>query len=301
MNYSYDITKKDSFYNNWNVKYFKYKDDIIALKNYGYKINKIYIKTFNINTKQFTSNEKLTYVEYENLKDITYLYNDLEYGIVVDIANKQWSNTTKYPYFISEIDGNAITICKLHDKFYIFHSHTENYETGVFIFDIKNNTFNNSDFRLNELYHSDDSDDSNSESEMVPVYTNTFKNLHDKTVYYSCVNDNQIILNIEDDIYKYDGELTDLNLKSDFAIKVSNNMLYGLYKNKVNIYNIHSKNLIKTIEICDDNEQILYWEIYNDQLIIICEKYVNPYGQIYKETHNEEFKSRNMKIKSYSL
>jgi hypothetical protein len=61
------------------------------------------------------------------------------------------------------------------------------------------------------------------------------------------------------------------------------------------------KNLIKTIDICDDNEQILYWEIYNDQFIIICEKYVNSYGQIYKETHDEEFKSRNMKIKSYNL
>lgn len=125
MNYSYDIINKDSFYNNWNVKYFKHEDNIIVVNNYDYEEStKLYIKTFNIITKQFTSNEEFNYVNNEILKDIVYLYNDYTYGIILDVVNKQWSKTSNYPYFIREIDGNYITICKSFDKFYIFHSHT---------------------------------------------------------------------------------------------------------------------------------------------------------------------------------
>lgn len=178
---------------------------------------------------------------------------------------------------------------------------------GVFIFDIKTKTFNNSDFRLNELYInlSEDSksdDHTYSESEIFPEHTNIYEVLHNKNIYYSCTHNNQIYLNIEDDIYKYDsGELINLNLKSDYAIKLSNDILFRLYKNKVNMYNINTKNIINIIDVCDDNEEILFWEIYDDKLIIICNKYENPYGQIYKETHDEEFKYRNMKIKSYDI
>ena len=71
--------------------------------------------------------------------------------------------------------------------------------------------------------------------------------------------------------------------------------------NKLNIYSIKDKILIKSIDLCNNDEIVSYWDIYDDTLIIMCYKYTNPYGQIYKENKDDECNNRCLKIKAINI
>lgn len=363
MEYCYDVTEKDSFFLNWNTRYFQSKniivgittvyDDINDWKNHSYKL---IINSFNINTKEFTSNEKFECVDYVHIKNVDIFYEYITCNVVIDIINKQYSITNEFPYLISEIDGNHITECKLNDKLYVFHSKTYEYETGAFIFDIKNNTYNHSDFKHDENFiHESDSEESevidekdlddvidslfpdneliedntedvkndeygvaedgenkvveNTEDKIVR-YTNRFKNLHDKDITDCYVSNNIIFLSIDDQndqnkVYKYDpitDNLTEIITSCGAQIKIIDNLLFERnWDHKVNIHDIESQKIISSFDICDKDQIVRHWDIYDNKLITICENYKNPYGQIYQESHDQECKQQNLKIVVFNI
>src|SRR5918993_1143530 len=107
MDYSYKVDKKDSFYYNWNVSYYQYNELIIGLHNW-YDENNISMNSFNIETKEFTNIEKLTKVEYNELEEVSTIYDHNCYSLAFDFKNKKYAKTSHYPYMISEIEGNMI-------------------------------------------------------------------------------------------------------------------------------------------------------------------------------------------------
>ncbi len=226
--------------------------------------------------------ERATYVD--KLQKVDYFCDLLNVGYMVDIDNKQYSKTCEFPHMISIIDGNFITSCILGNKIYIFYSYTEDYESGVFIYDIDKNIFNTSD-----IYNENG--------------TNRFKNLHNKNITGCCVDKDKIILNIRDielnnnTISVYDpitDTFTENKRTMDFHdIKIHNGVIYGFNWNTRNlIYRIDSSIIIG----CEQDEIILFWTFNDNQLIIIYEKYENPFGQIY-----QNIRQRHCKLKYINL
>ena len=314
MDYCYNVCENDSFYLNWNYEYFLKNKSIMGMK-YDYSSKEMAINKFDCDSKSFTPTEKINQINYENFKQVTYFSEYFTCGFVIDAENKQFSKTSKFPYLISEIDGNYITSCTLNNKIYIFHSRTWDYETGVFIFDIETNKFNDSDFEHNSEYIQDDGnddDDTWSESDIVSKYTNKFKNLHKKEITSCYVYNNDIILNVRDNdvnkICKYDpmtDNLTEMLITTDLHdIKINNNILFGKHwgeRNVLYIYNITEKQFIIKYEICNQDEIVIFWELSGGKLFVMSNKYVYPYGQIYKENHDDDCKIRNFKIKQFDI
>lgn len=248
-----DITEQHSFYRNWNGHYFLHQDNIVYIS------PDLKMKIYNIKTKKFTS-ESLTQVNYQDLK-VDYLYHDHDHAVVIDVINKQWARTTNFPYFISEIDGNYITTCKK-DHYYIFHSHTEQYETGVFIFDIQNNSYEH--VELKQL-----------------------------TDIISCaVYNHKIFLNVDGDISEYNPITHEchLILKTPFHNSDIKTNAYLLIEDKNNIHIYDFKTLVKSIKI--DRDFIRFWDIYDDQILVLCENHRDALNSSYEEY----FKSRQSKI-----
>ncbi len=234
---------------------------------------------------------------------MTFFYDYITYGYLYDIQNQEYTKTSKFSFLISEIDGNAITHVIKDDKIYVFHSHTEYYETGVFIYDIKTNTWNAQDFMPNPLYVENNNDDDDTEEE--PCNTNRFKTLHQKDILSCHVYNHQLLLNVHDGetcgIYQYDIE-TDTLVKLFetvplFETQITNDILYGYHYSER--HGLHTYDLINyqhnIISFCDKNELVRYWDM--SIRLILTEKYVNPYGQIYKENRDDEAPSRQRKIK----
>ena len=279
------INQEDSFYRNWNAHYFKHEDNIVGITSQRRIFDTsqrrifdtsydIFMNAYHIKTKQFTPTIKLTYVNYNDLKQVDYLYDHVDYAIVIDVDEEQWSKTSRFPYYISEIDGNYICCCKKENQYFIFHSHTEQYETGVFIFDIKTNTYNDKDFDITKDY-----------------ITNRFTHLHEKDII-SC-DPNQLLINNDGSIETYDPNtnmsMTLLTSTSNADIKLYNDLLYEQDGNNIHIYDIE-KNLIKSIKVCEANQFILYW----DSDLVMYENHRNPLDT----SHENYLKSRELTIKS---
>lgn len=189
MDYCYKITENDPFYKGNTFK--NCGNKIIRInKTYtsDYKnIVSIYVSVFDCNTMQFSSKYESKFVEYHNLRTVSCYEIDSTEMILIDIENMEYTITSKFPYLISEIDGNFIESCKINNKIYIFHSQTFEYQTGMFIFDIETNKFNADDFlsrkKVNDSTSSDSSDSSFSFSDYDGfTYTNKFYNLHNKDI-----------------------------------------------------------------------------------------------------------------------
>ena len=296
MNYCYKINKNDSFYRNCNSVYFKHENLIISIDiNYYFRNNMIKINTYNIDTNEFTPNDIFNKVEYSKLTKVDHIFNANEYGVAIDVQNKMFSNTIKYPYLISEIDGNHVTLCKHNNIFYIFHSEIEIYEIGVFIFDSINNTINNHDFI--EIDSS--------------KITNKFKNIHNKTIISCGIHNDNIILKVDENddtelVYRYDIK-TDCvitlfeiqNLYADYnEINILNNIVYILNKNNIYTRDANQNKIINKFEICDEKESVIFWDIYNDKLVIICGNYCDFSGIIYSDEWRTH---RNLQIKIFDL
>ena len=273
----YQIAPNDSFYTNWNAHYFRHQDSIIGITGH----EEVFMNTYHIKNKQFTPTHKLTYVDYRDLKQVDYLYDDFDCAIVIDVQNQQWAKTSNFPYWISEIDGNYITSCKKDNHYYLFHSHTERYETGVFIFDIKTNTYNHDDFTV--------------DTDMI---TNRFINLHEKDII-SCDASDKIIINNDGYIYEYNpitDECIESLILSNFPVLYNNSeikvsdFLFEKQNSQIHIYDF--KALIKSIKICEEDEFVIFWDITDYQLIILCQNYRN----LLYTSREEYFKARQAKI-----
>lgn len=184
MEYIYKITGNDNFdkysYISWNnsiVRFTRTYDERI-------KSNRYYVSIFDQNSKNFTSFEELQFVEYNDLKNVTYHLLGTDKIYLIDIENREYSYSTKYPFWLLLFDGNTIESCHYQNKIYIFHSETEYYDTGIFIFDILSNRFNNSDYQLMETQL---------EAQLIP-HTNRFKNLHKKTITSCSIDNNNIYI-----------------------------------------------------------------------------------------------------------
>ena len=174
--------------------------------------------------------------------------------------------------------------------------HTYWCDTGLFIFNTKTNTFNTEDFTLNPLYTKNEEDDNEN---YIFEYINQFKNLHEKDILDYCVDEDKIIINLNDRVCEY-YPLTDelieiLGTETDY-IKIAKDKVYCRKNSTIHIVDIESKET-KTVQVGDVDKMVRYWDIFDNQLVIITHTYENPYGQIYKKNHDAECRKRNMKIK----
>jgi hypothetical protein len=267
MEYHHITSEDNCFGGSEHVIYFKYNEYVVRLTNI-WDTNKIAISTFNVNTNMFTPNKRLTNVNYDHLESVDYFYDDTIHGIVIDVKNKLWAHTVKYPHLVDSVDGNAVEVCSSinKEKYYIFHSKTYMYETGVFIFDVKTNTFNDEDFMKNPNY--DEALDENDENYNVPKMTNIFTSLHDETIMY-CIsyNDNLIMLDTGNDICLYDVNNNSHHITNIINIsqeKISakylwvtnlsfcDKLIFIINKNKICVFNIDDKSC-KYVQICEEN------------------------------------------------
>lgn len=267
MEYEYDVGPNDSFYNSINMHYFLYNNLIIAF--YRYHENEFIIKTFDLITHKFGKDERLYQVNYDELQDVSYLYEKGNCIIVIDMVNKRYAQSCKYNHLIHELDGNIITSCRDRNRYYIFHSHTESYNTGVFLFNIENNTINNEDFINNNLQIS-----AGAAGEDQLEISNIFASLHNKDVDSCCVYNRELLLIVEEKICSYDVE-TDhlvelLDAPNIYDMKVYSHYLIAENRDRnFDIYDIETKLYIKSINPCVYGQYCIFWDFYDGKLVVI--------------------------------
>lgn len=246
MEYSHAIDENDSFYGNCRGRYFKHEEYIVYVSNlYSGDLS---IKTFNINTKTFTIDEKLIKVDYNNLQNVDVFFDVINKGLVIDVKNKQWAHTSKFPFSITEIDGNCIDTCKFNDNVYIFYSYTDDYQTGSFVFDIKTNTY----------------------------ITKDLPTLHDKTIASCEIHNNNVVISVKNRLYTYnDGDMIELIDISSECIKYRNDdikfyerILLTKKVDHIYMYDLGNNQFYKSVKICDEGF-IYYFDVYGDKLVIL--------------------------------
>jgi len=312
MDYCYKITENDPFYKGSQFKQcgnkiiqinIKYTDDYKNIAN-------IFISTFDCEILKFSPKCEIEFVEYCTLKTVSCYLIECTDMILIDVENMKYTVTSKFPYLISEIDGNWIESCMMDNKIYIFHSQTFEYQTGVFIFDIQNNKFNEDDFVTREkISDSDDSDDSDSSFSFSDydgfMHTNKFTNLHNKDITSCFVYDNQLFIqwsnypNNKLSMYNTDNDAImditmDITTSSETLFINCDNIVIGrkLYadsvQNMIKLYKYedNSLNYIKDYKICDDKNIPTRCFSYNNKIVCISYEYYYPYGLIYDENRN---------------
>lgn len=286
-------------------RFFRYEHYIVGVGNVYYDTK--WISIFNLYNKESIIHQlsKVDKVEY-----VHYMIDYGHQGIVIDVINKTWS-IVEFPYSINKIDGNMINMCynqgKNKEKFYLFHSHTYDYQTGVFIYDVETNTFNHEDFFIDPTVINDNKNDDNDDDTLSfdnPEQTNRFKSLHNKNIY-SCYIDDRMVLYDGEEVFYYDPETDVLTsiMKIDEKhcineIKRYKNQIIGIqhYKKETDTKVYIYSNPIVSFVVADKEDYVVFWDIYENYLIIITETFVNPYGQIYGAKHD-----RTIKLKVFSI
>lgn len=270
-------------------RFFRFEHYIVGVLNiYG---NTKWINIFNMYNKESIIHQLTKTDKVENMANIIDYCNE---GIMIDVINRTYS-IINFPYSIYEIDGNYINTCRNDEYFYIIHSHTEYYQTGVFIYNIKNNTFNCEDFYIdiNNINNvNNDSDDENDNPEQM----NRFKSLHNKDIVSSFFNDKLILFDGED-VYNYEPDTDTLTpmmkIEHDIReIKCHEDKLIGLQHryNSVAMIYIYTDEITNYI-VADKDEYVVFWDIYENYLIIITET-LNPH--VIK-------RDKKLKLKLYSI
>lgn len=276
--YQYEVQKNEPLYSLYNMEYFQYQNLIVTFSRHQF-----YVFTFNIDTKQFTPLEQYREVRYEELQNKTYMYQYGDCVIIVDFPNKSYAQSCRFPYSISEIDGNYITTCRDEQYFYIFHSHTIDYETGVFIFDIENNTINQKDFYLDERFEQD-RDDVPAMDFYPSEYTNIFTALHQKDISACCFYQGDIFINIEDNLYFYDIKSNELSLVlNDFYfndVKVEKDkILMKSYPCQMHLFN---GEILRKDIIVYEEKYCYYYDFYQGGIITVTGDINGKIIRIYK-------------------
>lgn len=286
LQYEYEVKERDSFAKNFNMHHFQYQNLIVGISRYYYYSgHRIIVNTFDIETSKFTEFEEFIQVKYEELKNISYMF-DMDRIILIDMINKQYSCSCNFPFMISEIDGNYITSCRDNDYYYIFHSKTMDYETGVFIFDIKNNSFNEGDFIINEKYRGQEDNGVGAAEEIYQSqYTNIFTALHHKDISTCCIYNRDIIINIEDKLCKYDIESNQLSLiieKDINDMKIFGDLVFIKGQRNLDVYDIKINILTKNIIVIENGEYYEHWDYYNDLFIVMIKQQNSRIIKIYR-------------------
>lgn len=336
---TYYLQETDSFYYNYNVYYFNYDKFIVSIK-FIYNENDGLNDFSNVTIMMAKYDcEKRTFIDYSEMEQIDKSKN-LEHisGHICTLVSELYifdciNNTymkRSYPYPISEIDGNHITSCMINDHIYIFHSFTSDYDTGVFMYSIKSDTFNNSDFYRKSIASSNDNetvtyDDnetmSSDDDETNEKYTNRFTNLHGLNII-SCYGEEDVLYIL----YNYEIQYTGIHVGSydikndklkelvsnvkycDILVVSSNIIILPIFHddNEICIHNIdHSETLddhdnIKRI-LLNDKKQKIHQHIVNSTLFILREIFKSPYGQIYKSNHDDDCRIREMELKMIDI
>ena len=281
MDYCYNVTKTDLFYQNLNIPsviYLKYQHKILSVKNVYSEKDPISIGMFDCNDKKFTPDVDLKCVDYADLQTVSCYIIYFTYIILIDVENKEYTRSSPFKYFMEYTDGNYVKSCRIENKIYIFHSVCEYYETGLFIFDISTNKFNDDDFEFTTRNVPDGESDNETES----IFINRFKNLHGTDIS-SCCTDNGVLYIVRDNkLHSYDpitDEISEVLMSNIDSIRVKDNMLFGRRWSSPHggILCIKKMGLEKTsiikFKICEEDELVRFWNIYDDNLVCICAKY----------------------------
>ena len=224
---------------------FKYHRWLVSVSNIWHE--QIGIKMFHIDTKEFIPFEYLTQVPYHELKHIDFFLDKHNKGFVMDVVNKQYAYTTNFPFNIYEIDGNMITSCidKNNNKIYIFYSYTDEYQTGIFIFDIQSNSYD--------------------------IVDDAF--FYDKDISSCVVYGDTILINMNDTIYNYNTmeklfDLVDITYHNQ-DIVIFGNKLLVTDKKYVNVYDLETHVKEKSIKVKEKCfTYIRYLDVYDNDLVI---------------------------------
>lgn len=328
---TYLVKEADSFYFDYSVHYFNHKNFIIAIK-YLYNINnydeydKISMATYDCNTGIFTK-----YVDLKKIEDPKNILNISVFDVQIsrlylfDCDNNEYSKSCEFPYNIYEIDGNDIRSCMDNDYIYVFHSITIEYETGLFKYSIKKDTFNNSDFYKINMYYQhylinnkfidDDNFDHDIDyNKNIEMYTNKFVNLHKKNIISCYYHKNGLIYILYNEFYGNDDYTIALyDLMNDKIIKIVSGIKYSdilLTKNEILTIPIYHKHTdicvynidgtLKKIILLPNDKQTIHAAIVNNNIILLRYLYVNPFGQIYNKDH-DECGSNHMEIRTINI
>jgi len=294
MDYVYNVTHEHPFYKNRQMRFLSCESSIVGIKevyNNSWVLEKIVLSIFDCELRCFVYEGDITSVPYNEFVNTSCYFEELDHLILIDIENKNYTLTSAFPFMVCAIDGNYVETCMQDNKIYIFHSHTDDYETGVFIFDIESNTFNSDAFALEEknvteTYITDD-DIEYEETELRRIWTNTFSQLHRKNITSCYVHKAQLYIKWNDTISSYDpisNVLIDVaKLPEPFITECGNIIVaqYWLEDNiKPNLYDTETLCLIGELDSSSRQTMLLAFS-YKDKLVCMSSEYENPYGQIY--------------------
>lgn len=308
----YIVTDNDPFYYSVNEEYVLYDEFIISFM-WKYDrtdihniINKgLYYSTYNLETGKFTSYSPLRKVHTAFLKkekDHFFFFDKLTYNVLIDLKRMEYACSSEYPYCIHIIEGNHIA----NQLYYrddntmqclTFHSVTDYYETGVFIYDPISNKFNEETFfelehKNTSKTHNPDSEEEWSSSEednrlyQYEPYQNSNKqvNLHKKCIFTTCCINEKIYIvysteynNINDDYHlglynPFTDALEHIKTLegSVWNICSHNRCILYLCQGKLFSYNTESNE--EECVGCNDNVGyggIRFMGMYKDRLIVI--------------------------------
>jgi hypothetical protein len=160
------------------------------------------------------------------------------------------------------------------------------YETGVFIFDIKNNSFNEGDFTINEKYRENEDNGVGAAEEIYQSqYTNVFTALHHKDISTCCMHNGNIIINIEDKVCEYNIGSNQLSLiieKDINDMKIFGNLLLIKGQRNLNLYDIKTGILTENIIVLENGEYYEHWDCYEDLFIVMIKQQDNRIIKIYR-------------------
>jgi hypothetical protein len=274
----YIVKKTDSFYyNKGNTDYFNYDSKIFAIQSL---LGNPSMASYDCKTNTFTEYKPLKYVEkVENVSGHTW-FTSL---YLIDCNTYEYT-IRKFPYYICEIDGNAICSCMNDENIYIFHSEAEGYDTGLFIYSIKDDKFNTEDFfkTKKEFDYIDG-------KHIEEIYSNKFTCLHDDTIFSCCFKDKLYLSSWNDKIYTLeDNKLT--NVTEDKEGKRGIHYLTYWKDNIVGITLRHKDSYVylngnKYMKL-EDDKLVCHYNVTDDKLFLLLQNYVNNYGQIYEEIPN---------------
>lgn len=262
--YQYKVKDNELCVNIFNIEYFQYDNLIVAFERHQFCAS-----TFNLDTKQFTPFEQYRQVQYEELAHKNHMYEYFDHVIIVDVPNKSYAKSCRFPYSVTEINGNYVVSCWDERYFYIFHSKTPDYETGVFIFDIENNIINQADFSQNEKFEDDQAAGAAGEIYQ-SEYSNIFTALHDHDISNCCFYKGNILITIEDSVYQYNIKTNELTLilnddRSGDARVKNDRILIKSYHNRLHLYD----GVLKEDIITHEEKYCYYHDFYQDNIITI--------------------------------
>lgn len=322
MEYSHNFENQHNFNGHGWMHYFSCGNKLVGLKRVlkdGFTIfshkteykDELLICIYDCMLQKLTYTGTIPLVPHCQFKNASFHWLRLDQLFLIDLENMNYMMAVKTPYFIYEIDGNFVETCRLDNKIYIFHSHTESYKTGLFIYDINTNTYNANDFwemqeYITETYINEETDLEYDEMVLWKGHTNRFANLQKIDVASCYTHNNQIFIikwepDAENKLAIYDPQtdsMIDLVNIPGISIMHCGDYIIDNNFRTIKIYNQFTGQFIKEVNMGDNTECIASLFSYNNKLVCLSTFYENPYGQIYDP---ERSNKKNLRITQYDI